>query len=136
MFILYIFCRSARTTTASRRWSANLRRHAVTDVQDGDVVRVRPLVHTQTRPHAVPQLHNQRKIHGDMRRDEIRRESYYHSERVSFALCANGLGVSGARLVFVHKAELLITLIQKATAISTFLHQPESHSALLHSGIV
>jgi len=35
----------------------NLRRQAVADVQDGNVVRVGTLIHTQIRPQAVPQLH-------------------------------------------------------------------------------
>lgn len=102
-----------------RRWSANLRRHAVTEVQDGDVVRVRSLIHTQIRPQAIPQLHEQK--------DETREDDIVNSESVSFALLANGHcfpGHPGAHLVFVHKAELLITLIHKGTVISPFLRQP------------
>lgn len=45
-----------------RRASANLRRHAVTEVQNGDVVRVWPLIHTQIWPQAIPQLHKKKKV--------------------------------------------------------------------------
>lgn len=37
--------------------NTNLRRQAMADVQDGNVVGVGTLIHTQIRPQAVPQLH-------------------------------------------------------------------------------
>lgn len=78
----------------------------MTEVQDGDVVRVWPLIHAQIRPQAILQLHNQGMQNSLKKRkkDKTRMNHIMNSESVSFALLANG------HYVFLNTLELSSSL--------------------------